>query len=198
MSMEPQGAPSASSGRSPNDRIVEAALTLIAEKGLGGITMSAIAEAASVARQTLYNHFPDVESIVAAAISQHNRQSIALLEASLRVVDRPEDKLEQLVRHVVSIGAHANHVTGFQHGLSADTRATLDGYDEMVIQRIREVLEQGQTSGVFRLNLNPDVDAVLIHHMLNGLMAVSAGAPSDAAYIATVGTRTILAAVANS
>ena len=89
---------------SPDDRIIEAALSLIAQQGLGGVTMSGIADTAGVARQTLYNHYPDIDSIVAEAISRHNRESIDLLEASQRVVDLPEDKLEQLVRHVVSIG----------------------------------------------------------------------------------------------
>jgi len=168
---------------------------LIAEQGLGGVTMLAIAEAAKVARQTLYNYYPDIDSIIAEAIRRHNRESIELLEASLRVVDRPEDKLEQLVRHVVSIGAHARHTQGFQHGLSAETRATLGAYDEVINERIREVLEEGRASGVFRSDLSPDVDALLIQHMLNGLLELGARAPEEAAQTARTGTRTILAAV---
>jgi len=181
---------------SPGDRIIEAALTLIAEQGLGGVTMSGIAETAGVARQTLYNHYPDIDSIVAEAISRHNRESIDLLEASLRVVDLPEDKLEQLVRHVVSIGAHAHHAPGFQHGLSAEARATLGAYDEALDRRIREVLTDGQRTGVFRADLTPGVDAILIRHVLNGLLDLAAGAPDQAATLATTGTRTLLAAVA--
>jgi AcrR family transcriptional regulator len=186
----------ASASRSADDRIIEAALTLIAEQGLGGVTMLGIAETAGVARQTLYNHYPDIDSIVAEAINRHNRESIERLESSMRVVDLPEDKLEQLVRHVVSIGAHAHHAHNFQHGLSADTRATLGAYHEMINRRIREILEEGQRSGVFRSDLIPDVDAVLIQHMLNGLLDLSARAPNQAAQTATTGTRTILAAVA--
>ena len=187
--------PKGGASRSSDDRIMEAALMLIAEQGLGGVTMLAIAEAAGVARQTLYNYYPDVDSIIAEAVRRHNRESIKLLEASLRVVDRPEDKLEQLVRHVVSIGAHARHTQGFQHGLSAETRATLGTYDEVIHERIREVLEEGRASGVFRSDLSPDVDALLIQHMLNGLLELGARAPDEAAQTATTGTRTILAAV---
>lgn len=180
---------------SPDDRIIEAALTLIAEQGLGGVTMSGIADTAGVARQTLYNHYPDIDSIVAAAISRHNRESIDLLEASLGVVDLPEEKLEQLVRHVVSIGAHAHHASGFQHGLSAEARATLGAYDEALDRHIREVLAEGQRTGAFRSDLIPDVDAILIRHALNGLLELAATAPDQAAQLATTGTRTLLAAV---
>jgi len=181
---------------SPDDRIIEAALTLIAEQGLGGVTMSGIADTAGVARQTLYNHYPDIDSIVAEAISRHNRESIDLLEASQRVVDLPEDKLEQLVRHVVSIGAHAHHARGFHLGLSADARATLGAYDETLDRRIREILAEGQRTGVFRSDLTPDIDAILIRHALNGLLDLATGAPDQAAQLATTGTRTLLAAVA--
>ena len=157
--------------------------------------MSGIANTAGVARQTLYNHYPDIDSIVTEAISRHNRVSIELLDASMHVVDLPEDKLEQLVRHVVSIGAHAHHSLGFQHGLSADTRSTLGDYDETINRRIRGVLEEGQRTGAFRSDLIPDVDAILIQHMLNGLMDLSAHGPDQAARLATTGTHTILAAV---
>ena len=158
--------------------------------------MSGVAESAGVARQTLYNHYPDVDSIVAEAISRHNRESIDLLEASIRVVDLPEEKLEQLVRHVVSIGAHAHHALGFQHGLSAEARATLGAYDEALDRHIREVLAEGQRTGVFRSDLTRDVDATLIRHVLNGLLELAAATPDQAAQLATTGTRTLLAAVA--
>jgi AcrR family transcriptional regulator len=182
-------------GASADDRIIAATLQLIAEDGLGSLTMMQIAEAAGVARQTLYNHYPDIDSIVADALGRHNRESIEMLEAAMRVVDRPGDKLEQLVRHSVSVGAHAHHAPGIEHGLSAGARATLREYDDALDGRIRGVLEDGKESGSFRADLSPDVDAVLIRHMLDGLAAQAAAAPDDAAAIAVAGSRTVLAAV---
>jgi AcrR family transcriptional regulator len=192
MTEEPTGTDS----RLPaDDRIIEAALGLITEEGLGAVTMMKIAETAGVARQTLYNHYPDVDSIVVEAISRHNRESIKLLEASLRVVDQPEDKLEQLVRHMVSIGAHAHHASGIEHGLSASARATLRDYDDSLDQHVREILEEGRRAGAFRSDLTLDIDAVLIRHILNGLVHQAAKTPDKVATLATTGTRTVLAAV---
>ena len=181
---------------SADDRIIEATLGLISKHGLGAVTMRRIAETARVARQTLYNHYPDVDSIVVEAIGRHNRQSIQLLESSLRVVDQPGDKLEQLVRHMVSIGAHAHHASGIEHGLSADARATLGEYEHALDRCIRQVLEEGHRSGAFRRDLDPDVDAVLIRHILTGLTQQSAKTPDSAAALASTGARTVLAAVA--
>lgn len=177
------------------DRIIEAALRLIARDGLGAATMMKIAETAGVARQTLYNHYPDVDSIVVEAISRHNRESMQLLDASLRVVDQPEDKLGQLVRHMVSIGAHAHHASGIEQGLSAGARTTLSEYDDELDRRICEILEEGRRSGAFRHDLAPDVDAVLIRHILNGLVHLAAKTPANAVTLAITGTRTVLAAV---
>jgi AcrR family transcriptional regulator len=187
--------PPAAERLSADDRIIEAALSLITRDGLGAVTMLKIAETAGVARQTLYNHYPDVDSIVVEATSRHNRESIRLLEASLRVVDQPEDKLEQLVRHMVSIGAHAHHASGIEHGLSASAREALGEYDTELDLQIRSILKAGLRSGGFRHDLSPDIDAVLIRHILNGLTDQAAETPENAAALAATGTRTILAAV---
>ena len=69
--------------QSTDDRIIHAALTLIAHEGLGAVTMRSIAESAGISRQTLYNHYPDIDSIVAGALRRHNEESIQLLESSL-------------------------------------------------------------------------------------------------------------------
>ncbi len=182
--------------QSTDERIIHAALTLIARGGLGSVTMRGIAETAGIARQTLYNYYPDVDSIVAAALRRHNEESIQLLESSLRTVDDPSGKLEQLVRHVVSIGTHAHHTPGIEHGLSPQARATLEEYQVALDKSIRRILEDGQQSGVFRSDLSLDLDTALVRHMLDGLSEQAARTPDSAAAIASGGIRTISAALA--
>ena len=181
--------------RSTDDRIIDAALTLIAREGFGAVTMRSIAETAGIARQTLYNHYPGIDSIVLEAIRRHNRESTRLLESALRVVDDPVAKLEQLIRHVVSVGAHAHHAPGIEHALSADARAMLGEYHDVLDGVIRRILEEGIRSGAFRPDLSPDLDAALVRSMLGGLTEQTARTPDRAAAIAATGTRTIGAAV---
>lgn len=180
---------------STGDRITEAAIELIGEHGLGGVTMSAVAQTAGVSRQTLYNHYADVEGIVAAAIRRHNQEAIALLEASLRVCGTPTCKLEQLVRHFVTLGIHGHGSTQIEHGLSAETRADLGIWEEAVNDRIREVLEDGMRTGDFRADLVPSIDGPLIRNLLDGVQNVAAQSPNDSARVAETGMRTVLAAV---
>ena len=180
---------------STDDRIITAALTLIAGEGLGSVTMRRIAETAGVARQTLYNHYPDIDAIVVEAMERHNRESIELLNSTLAVVDSPIDKIEHLVRHAVAVGAHAHQVPGIAHGLSPTARAKLDAYGTAVKSLVGQIIEAGQGSGAFRLDLDPDVDPELIRLMLDGLAEQAGRSPEAAAAIADAGTRTILAAI---
>jgi AcrR family transcriptional regulator len=177
------------------DRIVHATLTLISERGFGGVTMSLVAEAAGVARQTLYNHYGDVDSIVAAAIDRHNRESADLLNAGLQVAESPADKIEQMVRHFVMVGAHAPQAIDLGNGLSPQARTTLESYDETVAGHVRSILKAGQASGDFRSDLVPEIDTVLVRSLLDGISELAAHAPDQVARLATAGTRTVLAAL---
>lgn len=180
---------------SVNDRIIHATLTLISEHGLGAVTMSRVADTAGVARQTLYNHYDDIDTIVTTAIDRHNRESLDLLEAALRLAESPTGKIEQMVRHFVMVGSHARHTLDFGTGLSADARVTLDTYNDAVEQHVRGILEDGQRSGDFRPNITPEIDTVLVRALLEGLYELAADTPEQVSRIVITGTRTILAAL---
>ena len=180
---------------SVNDRIVYATLTLISEQGLGAVTMSRVADAAGVARQTLYNHYDDIDNIVATAIDRHNRESIDLLGTALQMAESPTGKIEQMVRHFVMVGSHARHTFDFGTGLSADARVTFDTYNKAVEQHVRGILEDGRRSGDFRPDIIPEIDTVLMRALLEGLSELASDTPEQASRIVTTGTRTILAAL---
>ena len=180
---------------STEDRIIHASFALISEHGLGSVTMSQIADAAGVARQTLYNHYQDIDSIVAATIKRHNSESIDLLNASLTIAESPQDRLEQMVRHFASIGAHAHQSIDLRDALAAELRPGLGEYQSAVEEHIAAIISQGQQIGDFRSDLSPDIDAVLVRSFLDGIHDLAFQSPDQAAQIATVGTRTILAAL---
>jgi TetR/AcrR family transcriptional repressor of nem operon len=180
---------------SVNDRIIHATLTRISEHGLGAVTMSGVADTAGVARQTLYNHYDDIDNIVATAIDRHNRESIDLLGVALQMAESPTGKIEQMVRHFVMVGSHAGHAFDFGTGLSADARVILDTYNNAVEQHVRGILEDGRRGGDFRPNIAPEIDTVLIRALLEGLYELAADIPEQASRIVTTGTRTILAAL---
>lgn len=177
------------------DRITEAALGLIAERGLSDVTMIDIARTAGIARQTLYNHYPDVASIVADATSRHNDTAIAQLRQALAVVATPTDSIQQLVRHVAAITTHGGHTLGAHHGLPAELRQQLLAFDDELDHQISQALTAGIERGDFRPDLDPTVDTRLVRHQLNAVSDLVADTPDAAPQIVTNATRTILAAI---
>ncbi len=113
---------------SAKERIIEATLTLVTEQGLSGITMVAVAKEAGVARATLYNHYPDVPSILADAAELHIQHAVDGLREALAVVSDPRDSIEQLVRHVAAISTHG-HTLITHHGFPPELRDRLDAFD---------------------------------------------------------------------
>ena len=180
---------------SARERIIDAALTLIAEQGLSQVTMIDIARTAGVARQTLYNHFPDIPSILTEAVQHHNAEAIAHLEQALSVVETPSDTIRQIILHVAAMSTHAGHTLDSHLALPADLQGHLNGFDRALEQQIRTALSDGVEQGQFRHNLNIATDAVLVRHALGGLSALVAATPNDAPRIVSDATRTVLAAL---
>ncbi|MEA2002510.1 MAG: TetR/AcrR family transcriptional regulator [Actinomycetota bacterium] len=187
----------AASTAKPGARIVHAALELIAERGLGGVTMSAIAETAGVARQTLYNHFPDIDSIVGTVIESHQAENINHLTALLSTVDSPADRLEHIIRQVAATSAHHHPGLNVHHGLSASMQELIGRYDHSIRDLIESTLRDGHDRGDFREDLDPARDATLVQRMIDGVGELVAAAPEDAAEIVTTAARTVNAAVAS-
>ena len=183
------------SATTTDDRIIHATISLISSHGLGAITMSQVAEDAGVARQTLYNHYRDIDSIVAVAIDRHNNESVALLTSALTVAQTPTEKLGQMARHFAMVGAHAGQALQVGSATSSEVRHALDTYKRAIEELIHSVIEDGQQTGDLRADLAPDTDAVLVRSILDGIQELAAATPERASDIAASGARTLLAAV---
>jgi AcrR family transcriptional regulator len=71
------------------EQLVDAALGVILEQGYGGVSIEAIARAAGVTRPVIYDHFPNLGTLLHALIEREERYSREQLE---RVVpDDPGD-----------------------------------------------------------------------------------------------------------
>ena len=166
-------------------RIVEAALGLIAQHGLGGVSMTGVAGAAGVSRQTLYNHFPGVEEIVTAILEQHQGESLDRLDALLATEDRASGRLELLIRHQAAVVGHPGHGPELARALSAGAREILLQYEASLTDRIVGILADGIACGEFRGDLDPGRDAVLLLRMLDGLADLARSVPDDRAAAVT-------------
>lgn len=180
---------------SPQERIIEAALTLISERGPSDVTMAQIATTAGVARQTLYNHYADIPAIVADAVAHHNSEAVAHLEQAMSVVSDPSDAIRHVVRHVVAISAHGGHGPDMLNALPTSARQALTAFDDAVAEHLRGALVAGREDGSFRDDIDVDADAVILRSAIAGVVSLVVADPDDAPRIVDDAIRTLLAAV---
>jgi AcrR family transcriptional regulator len=74
-------------------RLKQAALRCVARWGLAKTGLGDIAKEAGCARQTVYNHFPDARSVIAAALFDASAAFIARLLVAIRARERAGDRI---------------------------------------------------------------------------------------------------------
>jgi len=134
-----------------SERILDAALKLVAASGLRGLTMEGAATRAGVGRMTVYRRFGDRESLIDALAARESRRCLAELDravdpslsvaegiaqgfvASLRLI-RTHPLLDRFARHEPEAALRA---------LNANGAAILATGREFVAARLRDAQERG-------------------------------------------------------
>ena len=144
---------------------------LVAERGLRGVTMSAIAEKTGIGRATLYKYFPDVETILAAWHQRQIRQHLAHLGEVRDRAQGPDDRLEAVLTAFAHIQRdRARHGQGQPHGselavmLHTDDQLAQAKHD--VHRLIGELITNAATAGTIRSDVSSEELAGYCIHAL--------------------------------
>jgi AcrR family transcriptional regulator len=99
--LDPRKQPSQGRSRFTIRQIVEAAARVFEERGYAGATTNRIAERAGVSIGSLYQYFPNKESILVVLLEQHTQEVTDTVEAIRRhAAEEPHD-LVGVLRHFV-------------------------------------------------------------------------------------------------
>jgi TetR/AcrR family fatty acid metabolism transcriptional regulator len=147
-------------------RILRAAIDVFASKGYFAARMTDIAEAAKVADGTLYLYFEGKEHLLMSVFDSVLGRFIERLDGEIEKIDDPIDKLSIMIRlHLETLGRdHAlAHVLQIEtrHSrrfMSLFTRGKLGEY----LNRVRDIIIEGQESGVFRGDISPGLATNLV------------------------------------
>ncbi len=172
------------------DATLDAAATLVAERGLASVTMSEIAQRAGIGRGTLYKYFPDVDAVLAA---WHDRQISGHLAHLSRIRDLAGTAAERLE---AVLTAWAQIVRESQAHGDAQLAALLHR-DENVqrAQRhlrafVRDLVAEGAGTGELRDDVGPDELAAFCLHALTAAGSLpSEDAVSHLVAVALAGLR---------
>ena len=163
--------------REVHEAILETTVALVAEHGLRSVTMSQIAEETGIGRATLYKYFPGVEAILRA---WHERQITGHLDYLAEVRDQAGDARERLAAVLEAFalisqesrGHRDTELAALMHRGGQVARA-----EQQLRSMIRDLMTEGQKSGVVRRDVTPDE---LVNYCLHALTAATR-LPSKAA-----------------
>ena len=163
--MSNQGAKPASSQR----RILDAAYTLVEERGMADVTMTAVAERAGVSRQTLYNNHPNVESVILAYLLTEISEVSAQLRISLSMMGDPVAQLRSFIHGAVERFAKRDIQMSMTYVMSPASAKLIDQGVNSIREVLETVINEGIESGDFTTRLSAERTSVLIFQMLGGI-----------------------------
>lgn len=163
------------------DQIVMAALEIVATDGMSRLSMSAIADNAGISRQTLYRYYPDIDSVLTAAMT--STASEAHIN-ELMSDGTPSEQLDSLVAMILE-GAAAGHPSPAQYEQSLPPRAreAARKHAEQIEQLVIGMIEQGVADGSFSADLDPTIDGAILYRLITSTHDLAADAEGSTAII---------------
>jgi TetR/AcrR family fatty acid metabolism transcriptional regulator len=167
-------------------RILEAAVEVIAERGYFNSPVSAIAARAGVADGTIYLYFKSKDEVLRTAIDQVFGSFLDRLEKECRLLTDAREQLECIARlHLGIVKVNRNVAVLMQTEVRQSAKFIAEfSHHHLVryIQIVREVVRRGQQDGVFRADVSDGVVAHCLFGAIDELLssAVFTGREYDA------------------
>ncbi len=152
--------------------LLEAAAELFRERGIAKTTVDDIAEAADVARQTLFNHFPYKEAfaleLTADSVEETTQRAHALLEAGVPALDVLPRVAGWVLDAAFDRGELA--VVAARELLQPDPERAARGANLLPLRQIFEaILVQGCEEGSVR----GDLELAIVASQLSGILRLT-------------------------
>jgi TetR/AcrR family fatty acid metabolism transcriptional regulator len=154
-------------------RILDAAVEVIAERGYFHSPVSAIAARAGVADGTVYLYFKSKDDVLRTAIDAHFARFHARVEERFRIVCDPREQLEYLAELHLESGSFECGNRSMAILLQTEMRQSAKFIAEFshrhlvkYMEMVREVVRRGQAQGVFRKDLS---DGLVAHCMFGAI-----------------------------
>lgn len=177
-------------------RIVEAALHVIHKEGMSRVSISKVAAAAGVTRQTVYNYFPDVESIVARVLEDHAEAMEQQQLHAMRQASGAFAQLRAVADHRISNAIPEHADLDLEGGLSAEARFRIAAHRETVRAALEQAVAAGIKCGEFDDGLIPAVAADLLLELMDGAANAAARHPDHRSFLRDAAVSAMWAVVA--
>ena len=152
------------------ERILAAAVEVIAEKGYFNSPVSAIAARAGVADGTIYLYFKSKDDVLRTAIDAMFERFHGKVAERFKTISDPRSQLEYIAQvHLESSSEDRNMAIVMQTEIRQSANFIAEfSHKHLVryIQVVREVVRRGQDSGIFRRDIS---DGLVAHCMFGAI-----------------------------
>lgn len=146
-------------------RIALAARDVFAEKGYASATMREIAAAADMHVPTMYQYFRSKEEILELVYSWTINQAVELMQGVLDGGGPVEQRIDQIIRRLHDVNLELRRGTLVMNretrSLSRAARDRVLGHYASMVNKLGDVIAEGQAEGVFR-RMDPHLAAVFV------------------------------------
>ncbi|HMF54260.1 MAG TPA: TetR/AcrR family transcriptional regulator [Edaphobacter sp.] len=157
-------------GSEKYQKILDAAVEVIAERGYFNSPVSAIAKRAGVADGTVYLYFKSKDDVLRTAIDTTFARFYQQVEERFRTLKGPREQLEYIAElHLESVRANRSMAILMQTEMRQSAKFIAEfSHHHLVryIQVVREVVRRGQQEGIFRRDVS---DGVVAHCMFGAI-----------------------------
>ncbi len=167
-------------------RILDAAVEVIAENGYFNSPVSAIAARAGVADGTVYLYFKSKDELLRTAIDTTLGRFYAVVEERFKTLHDPREQLEYIAQvHLESSTRNRSMAILMQTEMRQSAKFVAEFSQKHLvryIQVVREVVRRGQQTGAFRRDVSDGVVAHCLFGAIDELLssAVFTGREYDA------------------
>ena len=144
-------------------RILDAAVSVFAEKGFHSARVSDVANRASVADGTIYLYFRNKEELLMTAIHTAFDAFMIRARSELDAIASPSGKLRRLARlHLEALGSNHDLAVVLQMELRQSARFLAPFSHKQMVEYfglVRAAIRDGQAQGIFRPELREKIAA---------------------------------------
>ncbi len=155
------------------EQVLTAALELLGERGMAGLTMSALAQRAGMSRATLYHYFSDVDAVLAAWVGEEIKRSLAALVSEASAIADPLARLEYVIDAQAQLFASQHHRLNAEHFESEAGAPAVRREVSNQMAPLRHLLAatvaDAQRLGIFRSDLSADLAADLVLGLIGAI-----------------------------
>lgn len=153
------------------EQIVQAALELINDSGVAGLSIAGIAQKVGIVPSALYRHFRNKEAVLEAVLGLIRQRLLDNVAHVRELTDVPLDQLRLLVmRHAALLNENrAIPSVVFSEAVytgDPEQKAKIAGIITGYLAEIQAIIVSGQQDGSIRKDLSPATAAVLFMGMI--------------------------------